>query len=152
MAPGSSIISSGCRRAWAPKCAEFQGLAEVPSPAPDPSWGWPLCPLGHPAFHQSSGGHIHGSSNQHFYCNSNYYLLSACVCQALCLHYLNPPHNPVKLPAGWCGLWFSPILEYFLGQWKPCVVKFHTRTSAWRGSHLFIPERWHPGRLPSTLG
>lgn len=45
VAAGSSIISSGCRRAWAPKSAAFQGLAEVPhQPRPEE---WPLSPLLH---------------------------------------------------------------------------------------------------------
>lgn len=47
VAVGSSIISSGCRRAWAPKSAAFQGLAEVPPPAPGLREEWPLSPLLH---------------------------------------------------------------------------------------------------------
>ena len=100
-----------------------------PPPTPDLSlsWEWLLSLLHHPAFHQGSWGHIPGSSNQqYYYCKDNYYLLSTHVCQAFCLHYLNPPHNPVKLPASWCGLWFSPFLEYLL-------VLSRTRASAWRG-------------------
>lgn len=38
------------------------------------------------------------------------------MCQALCLYYLNPPHNPVVLTARWCGLCVSPFLEQFLGE------------------------------------
>lgn len=105
------------------------GRASPPPPTPDLSlsWEWLLSLLHHPAFHQGSWGHIPGSSNQqYYYCKDNYYLLSTHVCQAFCLHYLNPPHNPVKLPASWCGLWFSPFLEYLL-------VLSRTRASAWRG-------------------
>lgn len=105
------------------------GRASLPPPTPDLSlsWEWLLSLLHHPAFHQGSWGHIPGSSNQqYYYCKDNYYLLSTHVCQAFCLHYLNPPHNPVKLPASWCGLWFSPFLEYLL-------VLSRTRASAWRG-------------------
>lgn len=149
MALGSSIISSGCRRVWAPKCASFKRWQSFPPPSsPDLSlsWEWLLSLLHHPAFHQGSWGHIPGSSNQqYYYCKDNYYLLSTHVCQTFCLHCLNPPHNPVKLPASWCGFWFSSFLEYLL-------VLSGTRASAWRGSHLLVPKRWHAGQLPSTLG
>lgn len=113
VAAGSSNRSSGCT-VWAPKSAGFWGLADrAPPPAPGP--GWSLSLLLHLAFHQSGWKHIRGSSNWHYYyCDERCYILSACICQALCLHDLTPLHSPIKLSAGWCGLCLSVSLEHFL--------------------------------------
>ena len=104
---------------------------------------WPQCPdpeWGHGSCEVTGTSQRHGPPRVDVEVQAETH-----VCQAFCLHYLNPPHNPVKLPASWCGLCFSPFLEYLL-------VLSRTRASAWRGSHLLIPKRWHAGQLPSTLG
>lgn len=95
-----------------------------------------------PACHQRGWGHTSDSSDQHYYyCSGNCYSLRACVCQALCLRYLNPLGNSVKFPACCWGLFSSlagalpRTTEATCGEalcWRVCP--------AWRVPRLLLPR------------